>query len=412
MASDARERMVRSAAYLFRERGFSGTAFSDVIAHSGAPRGSIYHHFPGGKIQLAEEAVRYAGDFLGAGVRAATRDDDPVAAVRAFLGWWRRVLVKSDFRAGCPIVAVTVESQLGLGHGAAADAFQRWQDALTAGLVSAGAAPARAARARHARRRRRRGRHHPVPGPPLAAAARRRDRRAGGPDRRRLRDELTRGTMIRMAPDMTPDELLTTTRTVRKRLDLTRPVPPAGPRVPGDRASGAERQQPAALALDRRHRPGAYARRVGEVYAAGRARLPRRRRGSAAGCSPTTRTARGSSGGSGDSAAYLAEHIGRGAGAGHPLPARRGPPEGNQAGVWGSLLPAVWNYMLAARARGLGTAWTSLHLVARARGRRAARPARTTYARARWCRRRTTPARPSARPHASRWRRVLHLDGW
>jgi AcrR family transcriptional regulator len=143
MTSDARERMVRSAAYLFRERGFSGTAFSDVIAHSGAPRGSIYHHFPGGKMQLAEEAVRYSGEFISAGVRAATRDDDPVAAVRAFLGWWRRVLVKSDFRAGCPIVAVTVESQL---SDAAADAFQRWQDALTAGLVSAGATRARAAR--------------------------------------------------------------------------------------------------------------------------------------------------------------------------------------------------------------------------------------------------------------------------
>jgi hypothetical protein len=63
--------------------------------------------------------------------------------VRAFLAWWRRVLVKSDFRAGCPIVAVTVESQL---TGAAASAFQSWQDALAAVLVSAGATPQRAAR--------------------------------------------------------------------------------------------------------------------------------------------------------------------------------------------------------------------------------------------------------------------------
>jgi nitroreductase len=37
-------------------------------------------------------------------------------------------------------------------------------------------------------------------------------------------------------------------------------------------------------------------------------------------------------------------------------------PSGSQAGLWGSLLPAAWNYMLAARARGLGTAWTTLHL--------------------------------------------------
>lgn len=66
MGTDSRERMVRSAAFLFRERGYSGTGFRDVIAHSGAPRGSIYHHFPEGKAQLAEEAVRYAGEFLNA----------------------------------------------------------------------------------------------------------------------------------------------------------------------------------------------------------------------------------------------------------------------------------------------------------------------------------------------------------
>lgn len=145
--SGARERMVRSAAYLFRERGLRGTAFSDVIAHSGAPRGSIYHHFPGGKLQLAEEAVRYAGGYVGAGIRASTRDDDPVAAVRAFVGWWRRVLERSDFRAGCPVAAVTVESPVpGALADAAAGAFGRWRRDLAAGLVAAGAAPSRAAR--------------------------------------------------------------------------------------------------------------------------------------------------------------------------------------------------------------------------------------------------------------------------
>ncbi|MEV0591304.1 nitroreductase family protein [Nonomuraea cavernae] len=65
-----------------------------------------------------------------------------------------------------------------------------------------------------------------------------------------------------------------------------------------------------------------------------------------------------------ESAAYLGDHMGE-------VPVlmipciqvgSRGLPEGNQAGLWGSLLPAVWSYMLAARARGLGTAWTTLHL--------------------------------------------------
>ncbi|MFD0536996.1 nitroreductase family protein [Actinomadura luteofluorescens] len=66
----------------------------------------------------------------------------------------------------------------------------------------------------------------------------------------------------------------------------------------------------------------------------------------------------------GESAAHLADRMGD-----VPvlvIPCLRVPggrlPEGNQAGLWGSLLPAAWNYALAARARGLGTAWTSLHL--------------------------------------------------
>jgi AcrR family transcriptional regulator len=148
MSTDSRERMVRSAAYLFRERGYSGTAFRDVIAHSGAPRGSIYHHFPEGKVQLAEEAVRYAGEFLNSGIAAAAEGGDPAAAVDAFTAWWRQVLVKSEFRAGCPVVAVTVEShddapQLAK---AAATAFDRWEDTLATCLGNAGVADERAGR--------------------------------------------------------------------------------------------------------------------------------------------------------------------------------------------------------------------------------------------------------------------------
>jgi AcrR family transcriptional regulator len=132
--------MVRSAVYLFRERGYTGTGFRDVIAHSGAPRGSIYHHFPGGKVQLAVEAMGYAGDFVAAGTESAIQEGDPVAAVHAFIGWWRRVLVKSDFQAGCPIAAVTVESHEEAPQlaDAAARAFRRWREALATGLMAGG----------------------------------------------------------------------------------------------------------------------------------------------------------------------------------------------------------------------------------------------------------------------------------
>src|SRR3954462_714000 len=102
--SDARRRMIESAAVLFRERGVQGTSFSDVIEHSGAPRGSIYHHFQGGKTQLAEEATRWAGEFSVAGTVAALAERDPVEAIDGFRRWWSTLLRQSDFSAGCVIV--------------------------------------------------------------------------------------------------------------------------------------------------------------------------------------------------------------------------------------------------------------------------------------------------------------------
>ena len=72
----SRERMIRSAAQLFCEQGISGTSFNDVIEHSGAPRGSIYHHFPAAKAQRAEGTTRWAGDPLGARV---TRSEEHTA---------------------------------------------------------------------------------------------------------------------------------------------------------------------------------------------------------------------------------------------------------------------------------------------------------------------------------------------
>jgi AcrR family transcriptional regulator len=143
---DSRERMVRSAAVLFRERGYSGTAFSDVIAHSGAPRGSIYHHFPGGKAQLAREAVAWAAETIAGRLdEALATERDAAGVLRAFLAPWREVLERSDFRAGCPLVAITVETEVPPElREAVSDAFAGWRQLLAARLRRAGIASARA----------------------------------------------------------------------------------------------------------------------------------------------------------------------------------------------------------------------------------------------------------------------------
>lgn len=142
--SDARERMVRSAATLLREYGASATSIDRVLAHSGAPRGSVYHHFPGGRTQLIEEAVALAGDFVAGLIEAAARAGDPVAAIDKFVSLWRKWLADSDFRAGCPIVAITVanddSAQL------AAGVFGRWTDGLAVAFRAHGLPDARARR--------------------------------------------------------------------------------------------------------------------------------------------------------------------------------------------------------------------------------------------------------------------------
>jgi AcrR family transcriptional regulator len=145
MSTDPRRRMIQSAAFLMREHGVEATSFSAVIDHSGAPRGSIYHHFPGGKAQLVAEATRYGGDFIAAGLVAALAQDDPAAAIRRFTAFWQTILTDGDFAAGCPIVAAALDpDRASAARDEAGAAFMRWEDILAEGFESHGAPSDRA----------------------------------------------------------------------------------------------------------------------------------------------------------------------------------------------------------------------------------------------------------------------------
>ena len=144
-----RERMVISAALLIRERGAHPTAIADVLEHSGAPRGSAYHYFPGGRTQLLCEAIDYASEYIAAKIANARSSMD---ALDGLFGDYRKQLLKSDFRAGCPVVAVSVESgDPDKPDGAApvieraAAAFAKWTDLIAGHLVSDGVSKKRAA---------------------------------------------------------------------------------------------------------------------------------------------------------------------------------------------------------------------------------------------------------------------------
>jgi TetR/AcrR family transcriptional regulator, lmrAB and yxaGH operons repressor len=109
MATDSRASMVRSAASLIRSRGVSATSLSDVLADSGAPRGSIYHHFPEGKRQLAEDAIRWTSERVLAHLRAGA-PRSPSEVLERFIDMWRRVVVTSGGSAGCVVAGVAIDT--------------------------------------------------------------------------------------------------------------------------------------------------------------------------------------------------------------------------------------------------------------------------------------------------------------
>lgn len=128
---------------LLAKKGLQGTSFSEVLEASGAPRGSLYYHFPGGKEELVLAALAAACE------RALILLDEvkgkPAAEVAgAFLGLWRSVLAGSDFSAGCAVAAVAVAADSRALQEGAAAAFRAWRSRLGALLIEGGIAASRA----------------------------------------------------------------------------------------------------------------------------------------------------------------------------------------------------------------------------------------------------------------------------
>ncbi len=106
-----RERLIHTAIRLFRQKGYASTGLAEILERSGAPKGSLYHHFPGGKLDVAAEAVRVAGAVVTATLEdlLARTEDGPafVAAYAELLAQW---VGASDFRDGCPIATTLLET--------------------------------------------------------------------------------------------------------------------------------------------------------------------------------------------------------------------------------------------------------------------------------------------------------------
>jgi len=146
MPADTRSRMIDAAVTALQRRGAAGMSFTEVLQASGAARGAIYHHFPGGKAQLLAEATERNGDDVRAALRglAPAPSDRPGDVVAAFFAAVRPVVQAAAQGAGCAVAAVTVEADDAATprlRAVAAAAFDAWTDELAAHLAAAGVAP-------------------------------------------------------------------------------------------------------------------------------------------------------------------------------------------------------------------------------------------------------------------------------
>lgn len=140
--TSARQRLVAAAADMISRRGLNATSIRELAKFAKAPLGSTYHYFPGGKKQVATEAVQLAGDTVTQALTEAL-DAGPVNGIRSFLNLWRNIVIKSEFRAGCPVVSVATEEPVDEeGEAAlavAANIFSTWEQVLQTSLRQHGA---------------------------------------------------------------------------------------------------------------------------------------------------------------------------------------------------------------------------------------------------------------------------------
>jgi AcrR family transcriptional regulator len=129
--------MIRSAIVQVAKHGLQGASFAEILAHAQAPRGSVYHHFPGGKSELIAAAL----DHMATGGLAPLDSLDGASVddvVDGFVALWQALLERSNFAAGCSITGVTVTADSSELLDKAALVFRSWHARLAQLLGSAG----------------------------------------------------------------------------------------------------------------------------------------------------------------------------------------------------------------------------------------------------------------------------------
>jgi TetR/AcrR family transcriptional repressor of lmrAB and yxaGH operons len=144
---DTKTKFIDSTAQLIEVQGYHATGLNQIILESGAPKGSLYYHFPGGKEELVSAAVQQAGDNLVALIQKNVDESKPAAeSIRDFVLGVAHGVEVTNYQSGGPLTAVAMETAttsepLNLACRAA---FSRIQEAFTEKLIASGLSQSRA----------------------------------------------------------------------------------------------------------------------------------------------------------------------------------------------------------------------------------------------------------------------------
>ncbi|WP_433599559.1 TetR/AcrR family transcriptional regulator [Nocardia sp. CA-135953] len=127
--TDSRQRFIDAAADLFHTQGYHATGLNQLVSAGGAPKGSLYFHFPGGKEQLAAEALTQSSRQLRDQLDAILTDGGDIATVFDVL---TALLVDSDFERGCPIATIALDAgrESETIRQACVTGFESWRESI------------------------------------------------------------------------------------------------------------------------------------------------------------------------------------------------------------------------------------------------------------------------------------------
>ncbi|WP_298429825.1 TetR/AcrR family transcriptional regulator [uncultured Jannaschia sp.] len=145
---DTRTRLIDAAITLFQERGYHGTSVADLLTRAGAPKGSLYHHFPEGKADLARAATDATSDLLlDIVARAYDPAEDFDAGTQRLAEKFARLFERHPHWRTCPVQTLLLDGPSAEGRAAGLAHLERWIDATARHAARLGhPAPAEAAR--------------------------------------------------------------------------------------------------------------------------------------------------------------------------------------------------------------------------------------------------------------------------